>query len=76
MKSVTVKIKIASPKDAARPTSRTQDGIGNIIMTMTAMRANAINMVGLKRELDTMIHPIGQNDFHGWVKRGIRRIHV
>ena len=49
IKSVTVKIKIAKAKDAANPTSRTQAGMGKIIMTMTAINAMANRIVGLKR---------------------------
>ena len=45
--NVTVKIRMASPKDAANPTSRTQAGIGKIIITMIAISASASNMVGL-----------------------------
>ena len=48
MNSVMVKIKIASAKDAARPTSSTQAGIGRIIITMIAISASARRTVGLK----------------------------
>ena len=46
MNSVLVKIRIASPKEAARPTSSTQAGIGRIIITITASSASAISTVG------------------------------
>ena len=46
MKRVTVKIRIATAKEAARPMSSTQAGIGRIIMTMTAINARARRMVG------------------------------
>jgi hypothetical protein len=49
MKSVTVNIRIASAKEAARPTSSTQAGIGRIIMTMTAISASASRIVGWNR---------------------------
>ena len=45
-KSVTVNIRMASPKLAARPASSTQAGMGRIIMTMTAIRASANRIVG------------------------------
>ena len=48
MKSVTVKIRIAKAKEAARPISRTQAGIGKIIITMIAMSASASRIVGWK----------------------------
>ena len=48
IKSVTVKIKMANPKDMARPMSKTQAGIGRIIMTITAIKAIARRTVGLK----------------------------
>ena len=48
MNSVTVKIRIASAKDAARPISRTQEGTGRIIMTITAINATAKSTVGRK----------------------------
>ena len=48
MNSVTVKIKMASAKLAARPTSSTIAGIGRIIMTMIAIRARASRTVGWK----------------------------
>ncbi|WP_232367681.1 hypothetical protein [Tritonibacter horizontis] len=51
MNSVIVKIRIASAKEVARPTSNTQAGIGKIIMTMIAMSAMASSMVGLKSSL-------------------------
>ena len=51
MKSVIVKIRIASAKEAARPISRTQAGIGRIIITMTAMSASASSTVGWKTRL-------------------------
>ena len=47
MNSVMVKIRIARPKEAARPTSSTQDGIGRIIITMIAINASASSTVGL-----------------------------
>jgi hypothetical protein len=43
---VTVKIKIAIAKDAAKPISSTQDGIGKIIITMIAISASASKTVG------------------------------
>ena len=46
MNSVTVKIRMASAKDAASPISSTQAGIGRIIITMIAISAIAIRMVG------------------------------
>ncbi len=49
MKRVTVKIRIASAKEAARPISSIQDGIGRTIMTMTAMSASASRIVGRNR---------------------------
>jgi len=44
--SVTVKIRIASEKDKARPTSRRNAGTGKIIMTIMAMSAKASKIVG------------------------------
>ena len=41
MNNVTVKISIARPNEAASPTSKTHAGTGNIIMTMTAIKARA-----------------------------------
>ena len=49
IKSVMVKIRIANPKEAASPTSSTQEGTGRIIITMIAIRASANSTVGLKR---------------------------
>ena len=46
MNSVTVKIRIASAKEAARPISSTHDGTGRIIMTMIAISASASSTVG------------------------------
>ena len=46
MKSVTVEIRMAMAKDAARPRSSTKAGIGRIIMTMTAISAMASSTVG------------------------------
>jgi hypothetical protein len=46
MNKVTVKIRIAMAKEAARPTSRTMEGTGRIIMTMTAIKAIAKSTVG------------------------------
>ncbi len=46
MKRVMVKIRIAMAKEAARPRSSTQAGIGRIIMAMTAMSAMASSTVG------------------------------
>lgn len=46
MNNVTVNIKIASANEAARPTSKTQAGIGRIIMTMIAIKASASRIVG------------------------------
>ena len=48
MKRVIVNIRIASAKEAARPTSSTQAGIGRIIMMITAISASARSTVGLK----------------------------
>ncbi len=48
MKSVVVKIRIASAKLAERPTSSTQDGIGRIIIRMTAIRASGHHHGGLE----------------------------
>ena len=60
MKSVTVNIKIASAKEAAKPMSSTQAGIGKIIMTMIAIRANASNVVGLNNvEMKPILAPNG-----------------
>jgi hypothetical protein len=47
IKRVTVKIKIASENDAARPTSRTQDGIGRTIITIMPISEIASKTVGL-----------------------------
>ncbi|MEP4475027.1 MAG: hypothetical protein ABJ024_08250, partial [Lentilitoribacter sp.] len=47
--SVTVKIKIAYAKEAAKPTSNTHAGIGKIIMTITAINATANMIVGLNK---------------------------
>lgn len=47
MKSVIVKIRIASAKDVAKPTSKTHAGIGKIIMTMMAISATDRRTVGL-----------------------------
>ena len=44
---VTVKIRMASAKDVASPTSSTHAGMGRIIMTMIAINASANNTVGL-----------------------------
>jgi hypothetical protein len=49
MNSVTVKIRIASPKDAASPISTMKDGTGRIIITMTAISAMANRIVGWNR---------------------------
>ena len=49
MNNVTVKIRIAKAKDAARPTSKTHAGTGKIIMTMIAMSAIASRTGGLKK---------------------------
>ena len=46
MKSVTVKIRIARPKDAASPTSTMKLGTGRIIITMIAISASAKRIVG------------------------------
>ena len=46
MNKVTVKIRMASAKDAARPVSRIHAGIGKIIMTMIAINATARRIVG------------------------------
>ena len=46
MKSVIVKIRIASAKDAASPRSSTQAGIGRTIIAMTAISAIARSTVG------------------------------
>jgi hypothetical protein len=43
-------MRIASAKEAARPASKTHEGIGKIIMTIIVMRATAKNMVGFKNE--------------------------
>ena len=48
MNRVMVKIRIASANEAANPVSKTQAGTGRIIMTMTAIRATARAIVGLK----------------------------
>ncbi len=48
--NVTVNIKIASPNDAANPTSNTHDGTGKIIMTITAIRASDMRIVGLNKD--------------------------
>ena len=49
IKRVIVNIKIARENDAARPMSNTIAGIGRIIMTIIAIKANAKRIVGLKR---------------------------
>ncbi len=46
IKRVTVKIKIASPNDAARPKSRMNDGTGRIIIKITVINASAKRIVG------------------------------
>ena len=48
MNRVTVKISIASAKEAARPMSKIHAGIGRIIMTMIAISAMASSTVGWK----------------------------
>src|SRR6056297_3728615 len=48
MNRVTVKIRIASAKEAASPISSTQDGTGRIIMAMIAISASARSTVGWK----------------------------
>ena len=47
-KIVTVKMRMANENDAAKPMSRTQAGIGRIIMTMIAISAMVSKIVGLK----------------------------
>lgn len=47
MNNVIVKIRIASAKDAASPTSKTQDGMGKIIIKITDISATANKIVGL-----------------------------
>ncbi|WP_299047978.1 hypothetical protein [uncultured Tateyamaria sp.] len=47
MKSVIVKIRMASANDAASPMSKTHAGIGRIIITMMAISATASMTVGL-----------------------------
>ncbi len=49
MNSVTVNIRIASAKEAARPISTNQAGTGRIIMTITVMSASASRIVGRNR---------------------------
>ena len=51
MNNVTVKIRIASAKEAASPISRTHAGMGRIIMTMIAINAMESRIVGLKSAL-------------------------
>ena len=46
MNSTLVKIRMAMPKEAASPTSSTQEGIGRIIITMMAISASARRTVG------------------------------
>ena len=43
---VTVNIRMASANENARPTSRTQAGMGRIIIMITVMRARARRIVG------------------------------
>ncbi len=47
--NVSVKIRMASAKEAASPTSSTQAGIGRIIITMTVINASASKTVGENR---------------------------
>ncbi len=56
---VTVKIKIASPNDAASPMSRIKDGTGRIIIKITVINASANRIVGWNRAFaDIMLaHP-------------------
>jgi len=55
IKRVTVKIKIAKPNDIAKPTSKTHEGIGNIIMTIVAIKASARRMVGWNRPFESNV---------------------
>ena len=63
MKSVTVKINIASANDAASPASRTQEGIGKIIMAMIAINAIASKTVGLGSQFEGVFANRDDPDF-------------
>ena len=75
MKSVTVKIRIARAKLAARPTSSTKAGTGRIIMMMIDISASASRIVGWNRGRDSDSVIAVPRGFSGqdWVFTQLRR---
>ena len=56
-KRVTVKISAARENDAAKPMSKSQDGMGNIIITITTINATVNTIVGICSFVFTAAQP-------------------